>query len=955
MATFTEYQIRRYRFIFAQHAEDALVEQERAFSSQGTPSMPRARSAASDTDPVESESLTSRPGSNVPPPASSVRRHLTDQSHGTMGHSTLGLGVALRGGGDSAVKDSSTLLTGSTSRIPSLINAIRVHSATSSRAGRAVLDFKQPVVANYRLTVRELHALLPRFGPPLPHDVVKSIMYRYDSSCSGLLDFEDFLEFLADYNVTLEMKRDAARRLFRLQHGNTTAEVRELCQSLGFSPTNTFLVAALRRAQSEAEFLMFLNLDDPEFLWVPSDSLMRSMLDSGIVSDFVFLSRSLSIRVVEAVGLDRFVRAKRRLGHGIDYATLDPYVRVTVAGQTQQTSALMGTATPQWDQELQFTVVIPPGETHDVVQWVACQTITFELFDFNNEGVLTHGELLGKGRLPLLRALLTVKRPFEVAVPIVCPDRFDHHVVLHVHATDRTQERGAFAKVVDVCPKTEEVWFRKYPEKMKRDLCPEQASAAERRAASLSEVDEDNEDNEDDELELQEYFKNMMEQQANSMTLWNYYRPMVESLHQLFPRRNFAILGLDESNIFRPLTSFVCPFKFSSTHTRHDLARFVAQIPFYAPWTPFSETTHRQLAKLSAKVANLLHHSTQPLANGYGEPVICAESRSSQIATPASMVARGFGSLMEHAILLCSLFLGHGSDAFVAVGTHHGMHRVWVVTVDRMAADDDHHRGLDDAAPLSRRSGSTQGLDVEGFTGRSALAHVTRQNARLKVQHWNLVAGTAWSSYTQSGFAFERVTTVFNHQNVWFNVQRSDLLARPIFSWELNNPACWLPFLSPACQPEFASVMGCFYNPPTQLHDVSLTFPLNDVAAAMALGQLIKEYRKNHLLLTTRFHRVLSLWLRDQIAELEACRLRGAIPNLKNPVELFPPACTFSYRFLRFHGKPSPTAMLQFLVEGGYLDCSVAGCAFAVAVSSFVHPMGARTVWVGVGMATNVT
>jgi hypothetical protein len=39
---------------------------------------------------------------------------------------------------------------------------------------------------------------------------VMKFIYEYDSSCTGALDFEDFVEFLADYQATLEFKRDEA-------------------------------------------------------------------------------------------------------------------------------------------------------------------------------------------------------------------------------------------------------------------------------------------------------------------------------------------------------------------------------------------------------------------------------------------------------------------------------------------------------------------------------------------------------------------------------------------------------------------------------------------------------------------------------------------------------------------------------------------------------------------------
>jgi Ca2+-binding EF-hand superfamily protein len=50
----------------------------------------------------------------------------------------------------------------------------------------------------------------PRLGPAISLNQVKQFIYDYDTSCTGALDFEDFLEFLGDYQVTLKQKRDRA-------------------------------------------------------------------------------------------------------------------------------------------------------------------------------------------------------------------------------------------------------------------------------------------------------------------------------------------------------------------------------------------------------------------------------------------------------------------------------------------------------------------------------------------------------------------------------------------------------------------------------------------------------------------------------------------------------------------------------------------------------------------------
>jgi hypothetical protein len=301
-------------------------------------------------------------------------------------------------------------------------------------------------------------------------DIVKLIIYRYDTSCCGALDFEDFLEFLADYWITIELKREAARKLYASHHGDRSYDQNELAMSMGMQPGNQFLNAALKQASNESDFLSFLNLDDPECLWVPNDTLMRTMQESGIVSDFVILKRHVTVRVLEGINLSTFCRIKKRVGHGIEYITLDPFVQVTIAGQSKRTSSFSGSNSPRWDHELSFDFTIPPGEVHDIVHWVHCCNVDFEVYDLNNEGAVAYGELLARGSLPLSRILHSVRRPFDVIIPLSCLDGFERSIALSVQITDRTQERGTFAKVLEVCPRTEDIWMRKFPDKFKRDL-----------------------------------------------------------------------------------------------------------------------------------------------------------------------------------------------------------------------------------------------------------------------------------------------------------------------------------------------------------------------------------------------------------------------------------------------------------------------------------------------------
>jgi hypothetical protein len=48
-------------------------------------------------------------------------------------------------------------------------------------------------------------------------EYVRDILYVYDSTCTGCLEFEDYLEFLADYQEVLNNKRVQAAEHYEMK------------------------------------------------------------------------------------------------------------------------------------------------------------------------------------------------------------------------------------------------------------------------------------------------------------------------------------------------------------------------------------------------------------------------------------------------------------------------------------------------------------------------------------------------------------------------------------------------------------------------------------------------------------------------------------------------------------------------------------------------------------------
>ena len=135
-----------------------------------------------------------------------------------------------------------------------------------------------------------------------------------------------------------------------------------------------------------------------------------------------------------------------------------------------------------------------------------------------------------------------------------------------------------------------------------------------------------------------------------SASLWDMYLHLLNELCSKFPRREFQLLGVDEYNRFRFLPSFLRPLnKAAAGLSQSQLARMVADMPV----------------------------DTFP----HDIPIGLPSPPRAHTLSPAVVLSRKRGSELELALLLASLFLGLGLDAYLAVGTRaSGILGYWVVT-----------------------------------------------------------------------------------------------------------------------------------------------------------------------------------------------------------------------------------------------------------------------------------
>lgn len=149
--------------------------------------------------------------------------------------------------------------------------------------------------------------------------------------------------------------------------------------------------------------------------------------------------------------------------------------------------------------------------------------------------------------------------------------------------------------------------------------------------------------------------------------IWSLFITTVEGLKKIFPLRNFSMILLDEFNDFRFLSAFIKPIRAESDGIERldDLAKAVAAIPFEPTVLAPQWGTELILSDLSDKSesSRLAQWLTM------GKPgQFATETFVGQIASPSTILVRRRASLIEHAILLCSLFRGQHVNAYVAIG-----------------------------------------------------------------------------------------------------------------------------------------------------------------------------------------------------------------------------------------------------------------------------------------------
>ncbi|KAK3086421.1 hypothetical protein FSP39_018251 [Pinctada imbricata] len=233
----------------------------------------------------------------------------------------------------------------------------------------------------------------------------------------------------------------------------------------------------------------------------------------------------------------------------------------------------------------------------------------------------------------------------------------------------------------------------------------------------------------------------------------------------------------------------------------------------------------------AARFVNLLHHErVQALGGG---------SKPEQWTTMHAFLCRNRGDCEDHAVLLCSLLMGFGLDAYVCVGTKaKGAVHTWVVTVS-----------LDGTVTF-----------WESLNGHRYIHQPINPDAPpLDKQH-------------RPKYPYKTVGCVFNHQSFYANNQPTDFVE--VCQFDLQNEAHWKSM----SQDALLSVCGVGASPLWPSLPPLCSSTLDPALASNDLEQqlrvLVYEHRRD-LGLTTVWDDQLSYLLTPALAAYEMERVTG--------------------------------------------------------------------------------
>ncbi|GFS20157.1 centrosomal protein of 76 kDa-like [Elysia marginata] len=347
--------------------------------------------------------------------------------------------------------------------------------------------------------------------------------------------------------------------------------------------------------------------------------------------------------------------------------------------------------------------------------------------------------------------------------------------------------------------------------------------------------------------------------------------------------RLVKMFAQDENGVKRPVSSFVKPLRAGRLlDTPREAARFVS----------------------------LMHHEKlQSLGGG---------DKVEQWTNAHAFLCRNRGDCEDHAVLLCSLLLGFGLDAYICVGTKvKGSVHVWVMTV------------------------SADGQLItfwESLNGHRYVHEPINPNA------------APMAKMQRPKYPYKTIGCVFNHHSFYANSQASDSV--DVCQFDLHNEAHWKSMSKDA----IVSVCGMGTNSswpvPPSLSPSSLDHHLLSNDLEQQLKILVIEHRRDQGL-TTCWDDQLSYILTPALAAYETERITGITAGneeFQDAVRLaVPEGQTFKgypIQFTHRNARKAFTTCLRAPVCEEIINCRGDQVRLAVRVRVFPYPESACATWI---------
>lgn len=372
---------------------------------------------------------------------------------------------------------------------------------------------------------------------------------------------------------------------------------------------------------------------------------------------------------------------------------------------------------------------------------------------------------------------------------------------------------------------------------------------------------------------------------AYARSWWSQYLDLSPT-HQTRPVKLFA---LSELGTQRPVTAFVQPLQAT------------------------------RLIETPAQAA----HFVSLLAHSRDRAIAAGPSVADVWRTTHSTLATRSGETEEHALLLCSLLLGFGLDAYVCIGTDGRGPHVWVMT----------------------RSGSGSGSSGAACAFWESLSGQTYELGGSS--HGGGLSGGG------GGHPYLSLACVFSHETYYANTQPSCALDHA-FSFDLTDTAAWK-----------AMECGILRTVTAMPQSPLAPSPLADhaalaVASEAALRTLVDQHRASLRLDTpgVQWDPTLGHTLSPALYSYESERIIGTPSGQRLFSDairrLVPKGHTFKglpMHFTTYDAKAIFTAWLASDVAAGILQMRTYKAAMAVRVRVFPLPDGVVSVWTMLAMA----